>query len=71
MTSPITSFSAYFTRKAPGAQEAAFDISSHSSVQQVLGQLREEQSSMQNMLGHSSGGYGNSDEGRPGQIGFA
>jgi hypothetical protein len=71
MTSPITSFSSYYARKAPGAQEPAFDISSRGSVQQVLNQLREEQTSMQAMLGQSPGGYGSWDEGRPGQIGYA
>jgi hypothetical protein len=71
MTMPISSFSAYYARKAPVAQEPALDISSHANVQQMLSQLREEQSSMQNMLGNSSGGYGGWEEGRPGQIGFA
>jgi len=71
MTTPISSFSAYYARKAPIAQEPAFDISNHANVQQVLNQIREEQSSMQSMLGSSSGGYGGWDEGRPGQIGFA
>ena len=71
MTSPITSFSAYYTRKAPDAQEPAFDVSSRTSVHQVLNQLREDQTSMQSMLGQSPGGYGSWDEGRPGQIGYA
>jgi hypothetical protein len=71
MINPINAYSGYVARRVASVQTPAFDVSGHASVQKVLDQIREEQSSMQNMLGNFSGGPAAWDEGRSGQIGFA
>jgi len=71
MINPINAYSGFVARKVAAAQTPAFDISGHASVQKVLNQIREEQSSMQTMLGSFSGGSAAWDEGRSGLIGFA
>jgi hypothetical protein len=71
MINPINAYSGFVVRKVASAQAPAFDVSGPGSVQKVLNQIREEQSSMQTMLGHFSGGPAAWDDGRSSQIGFA
>jgi hypothetical protein len=71
MINPINAYSGFVARKVASAQTPAFDVSGHASVEKVLNQIRDEQSSMQNLLGHFSGGSAAWNEGRSGQIGFA